>query len=76
MDETGTHDEPDDQVCLDNIKEHVTMAKKDFHEAEKALRSFFNDDGDDEDDDESEDEDGDDSEAKENEEGAEDEVKK
>ena len=46
MDETGTHDEPDDQVCLDNIKEHVKMAKNDFHEAERALRKFYNDEGD------------------------------
>ena len=79
-DETGTHDEPDDQVCLDHITEHVTMAKNDFREAEKALRKFYNDEGDDEEeeeeDDDSEGEDGTDSETSAKEEKAEAEDKK
>ncbi|KAI5197193.1 hypothetical protein E4T42_06764 [Aureobasidium subglaciale] len=43
-DETGTHDEPDVEKCLDNLKVVIAQAKKDFQTVERLLRRFYHDD--------------------------------
>ena len=42
-DETGTHDEPDTEVCLKNCKTTIAQAKEEFKEVEKLLRRFYHD---------------------------------
>lgn len=42
-DETGTHDEPDSDVCLARLKPTIDQAKQEFKDAEKALRRFYHD---------------------------------
>lgn len=42
-DETGTHDEPDAEVCLKACKTTIAQAKEEFKEVEKALRRFYHD---------------------------------
>ena len=42
-DETCTKDEPDDEVCLANLKTIIAQAKEEFREVEKALRRFYHD---------------------------------
>lgn len=44
-DETGTKDEPDDEVCLKNCKTTIEQAKGEFKEVEIALRRFYRDEG-------------------------------
>ncbi|KAI4764895.1 histidine containing phosphotransmitter protein [Aureobasidium sp. EXF-3400] len=43
-DETGTRDEPDVEVCLDNLKVSIAQAKKEFKVVERLLRRFYHDD--------------------------------
>ncbi|OJD31833.1 hpt domain-containing protein [Diplodia corticola] len=45
MDETGTHDEPDDEVCLERLAKTIAQAKQEFKDVEKALRKFYHDEG-------------------------------
>lgn len=40
-DETGTRDEPDDDVCLAACKVTIKQAKEEFKEVEKMLRRFY-----------------------------------
>ncbi|KAI9839586.1 MAG: hypothetical protein M1819_002212 [Sarea resinae] len=42
-DETGTADEPDSQICLNRIKDILVEVKKEYAEAEKALKRFYHD---------------------------------
>lgn len=42
-DETGTHDEPDDEKCLKNCSTTIAQAKEEFREVERALRRFYHD---------------------------------
>jgi len=42
-DETGTRDEPDDDVCLQRCRETIERAKQEFQEVEKVLRKFYHD---------------------------------
>ncbi|KAK4994721.1 hypothetical protein LTR28_000768 [Elasticomyces elasticus] len=42
-DETGTREEPDDEVCLKNCKTTIAQAKKEFDEVEKILKRFYHD---------------------------------
>nr|POE90662.1 multistep phosphorelay regulator 1 [Quercus suber] len=44
-DETGTHDETDEEKCLANCKKTIERAKDEFKQAEVALRKFYHDDG-------------------------------
>lgn len=46
MDETGQHDEPNDDTCLEKCKVIVERAKREFAEVEVALKHFFRDQGD------------------------------
>ena len=43
-DETGTHDEPSDEVCLTKCRKTVDQAKEEFKEVERLLRKFYHDD--------------------------------
>jgi HPt (histidine-containing phosphotransfer) domain-containing protein len=43
-DETGTRDEPDVDVCIDNLKVSIAQAKKEFKVVERLLRRFYHDD--------------------------------
>lgn len=43
-DETGTRDEPDDEVCLKNLKAVIAQAKQEFKVVERQLRKFYHDD--------------------------------
>ncbi|KAK6002411.1 hypothetical protein QM012_002049 [Aureobasidium pullulans] len=43
-DETGTRDEPDAEVCLDNLKVSIAQAKKEFKVVERLLKRFYHDD--------------------------------
>jgi len=40
-DETGTNDEPDDDVCLDRLKSTIKQAKQEFAEVEKLLKDYY-----------------------------------
>ncbi|KAJ9649232.1 Phosphorelay intermediate protein [Coniosporium apollinis] len=42
-DETGTRDEPDDDVCLKRLRKTIEQAKQEFHDVEKVLRRFYHD---------------------------------
>nr|POE54208.1 multistep phosphorelay regulator 1 [Quercus suber] len=42
-DETGTHDEPDEDKCLANCKKTIERAEEEFKQAELALRKFYHD---------------------------------
>lgn len=42
-DETGTRDEPNDDVCLDNLKVSIAQAKKEFKVVERLLKRFYHD---------------------------------
>ncbi|KAI9707831.1 MAG: hypothetical protein M1820_004436 [Bogoriella megaspora] len=42
-DETGTREEPDDDICLRNLEKTITQAKQEFHEVERKLRNFYHD---------------------------------
>lgn len=42
-DETGTHDEPDDEVCLERLTKIIAQAKQEFKDVEKVLRKFYHD---------------------------------
>ncbi|GME41762.1 Hpt domain-containing protein [Neofusicoccum parvum] len=44
-DETGTHDEPDDEVCLERLTKTIAQAKQEFKDVEKVLRKFYHDEG-------------------------------
>ncbi|KAK7553635.1 hypothetical protein IWX46DRAFT_590735 [Phyllosticta citricarpa] len=43
-DETGTHNEPDDKVCLERLTKTIAQAKQEFKDVEKVLRKFYHDD--------------------------------
>ncbi|KAK7518763.1 signal transduction histidine kinase [Phyllosticta citriasiana] len=43
-DETGTHSEPDDKVCLERLTKTIAQAKQEFKDVEKVLRKFYHDD--------------------------------
>lgn len=43
-DETGTRDEPNDDVSLRKLRDTIKQAKTEFHEAEKILKRFYHDD--------------------------------
>jgi osomolarity two-component system, phosphorelay intermediate protein YPD1 len=49
-DETGSKDEPDDEVCLSRLKTTISQAKQEFGEVEKVLRKFYKADDDDDND--------------------------
>jgi osomolarity two-component system phosphorelay intermediate protein YPD1 len=40
-DETGTADEPDEDICLERIKETLKDVKEEYAEAEKVLKKFY-----------------------------------
>jgi hypothetical protein len=40
-DDTGTKDEPSDEVCLKRIKETLALVRKDYDEVEKVLKEFY-----------------------------------
>ncbi|RQM05304.1 hypothetical protein DH86_00001848 [Scytalidium sp. 3C] len=40
-DETGTKDEPDEDKCLEKIKETLVTVKEEYAEVEKVLKRFF-----------------------------------
>jgi len=40
-DETGNHDEPDDDVSLDRLDTEIALAKSEYHEVEQELRGFY-----------------------------------
>ncbi|KAK7730683.1 Phosphorelay intermediate protein [Botryosphaeria dothidea] len=42
-DETGTHDEPDDEKCLERLTKTIAQAKQEFKDVEKVLRKFYHD---------------------------------
>ncbi len=42
-DESGTVDVPDDDTCLNRIKETLASLKVEYAEVEKALRRFYHD---------------------------------
>jgi len=42
-DETGTRDEPDDEVTLKKLRETIAQAKQEFHDVEKVLKQYYND---------------------------------
>ena len=44
-DETGTRDEPDDDVCLKKCETTIKEARDQLHQAELALRRFYRDEG-------------------------------
>jgi osomolarity two-component system, phosphorelay intermediate protein YPD1 len=44
-DETGSREEPDDEVCLDNCKKTIKEAKDQFHQVEVVLKRFYHDEG-------------------------------
>lgn len=43
-DETGTVDEPDEKVSLENIKKTLADVKEDYNEVETLLRRFYGED--------------------------------
>jgi len=40
-DETGTADEPNEEACLERIKETLKDAKEEYAEVEKVLKKFY-----------------------------------
>ncbi|KAF2154204.1 histidine containing phosphotransmitter protein [Myriangium duriaei CBS 260.36] len=42
-DETGTRDEPNDEVSLRKLRTTIAQAKEEFREAERVLRRFYHD---------------------------------
>lgn len=42
-DQTGAHDEPDEQKSLDRCKTEIALAKREFKEAERVLRRYYRD---------------------------------
>ena len=40
-DETGTHEEPDEDVCLQRLTTTIKQAKKEFEDVEKVLRRYY-----------------------------------
>lgn len=42
-DETGTRDEPDDEVSLRKLRTIIAQAKEEFREVERSLRRFYHD---------------------------------
>ncbi|KAK5169966.1 signal transduction histidine kinase [Cryomyces antarcticus] len=42
-DETGTKEEPDDEVCLSRLKTTIAQAKQEYAEVEIALKKFYHD---------------------------------
>lgn len=42
-DETGSHDEPDEEKCLDNCGKTIEQAKVEFRDVEQVLRRFYGD---------------------------------
>ncbi|KAI9665743.1 MAG: hypothetical protein M1821_003677 [Bathelium mastoideum] len=42
-DETGTKEEPDEEVCLSRLAKTIAQAKTEFQEAERKLRNFYHD---------------------------------
>jgi osomolarity two-component system phosphorelay intermediate protein YPD1 len=40
-DEAGTADEPDEEKCLERIKETLTDVKEEYAEVEKVLKKFY-----------------------------------
>lgn len=43
-DETGTREEPDDDVCLKRLEKTIKQAKTEFTEVERTLKKFYHDD--------------------------------
>jgi len=43
-DETGTREEPDDDVCLKRLEKTIKQAKAEFTEVERTLKKFYHDD--------------------------------
>ena len=44
-DETGTRDEPNDDISLQKCKKTIEDAKDQFHVVEAALKRFYHDEG-------------------------------
>jgi osomolarity two-component system, phosphorelay intermediate protein YPD1 len=42
-DETGTHEEPDAEVCLNRLEKTIAQTKKEFQEVEQKLKHFYHD---------------------------------
>ncbi|KAL9087859.1 MAG: hypothetical protein Q9165_006421 [Trypethelium subeluteriae] len=42
-DETGTRDEPDDEICLKRLEKTIAQAKAEFQEAERKLKNYYHD---------------------------------
>jgi osomolarity two-component system phosphorelay intermediate protein YPD1 len=40
-DETGTTDEPNEETCLERIKETLKDVKEEYAEVEKVLKKFY-----------------------------------
>jgi osomolarity two-component system phosphorelay intermediate protein YPD1 len=40
-DETGVHDEPNDEICLQRLTDRIKQAKEEFRLVERALRQFY-----------------------------------
>lgn len=40
-DEAGTEDEPDEEKCLERIKDSLVQVKEEYAEVEKVLRKFY-----------------------------------
>jgi len=40
-DDTGTKDEPSEDICLDRIKEILVLVRAQYEEAEKVLKEFY-----------------------------------
>lgn len=40
-DETGTHDEPDEEIILEKLDTVIKQAETEFQVCEKALRKFY-----------------------------------
>jgi osomolarity two-component system phosphorelay intermediate protein YPD1 len=41
-DETGTHEEPDADVCLERLTTTIRQAKTEFEDVERVLRRYYN----------------------------------
>lgn len=40
-DEAGTTDEPDEELCLERIKDTLVVVKEEYEEVEKVLKKFY-----------------------------------
>lgn len=41
MDETGMEPEPNEDLCLDRIRQTLAVLTEDYHEVEKILRNYY-----------------------------------